>query len=209
MRPRVLSLGKCIAAPVALALLLGGCGGSSAHHSSTHATVTHVTARRSSAAASTPCASRSRDAVARFLAVAPASVSLVAGTGNNGFPQCTFRAHAAHTQPVSVTANVYNGPQPYFLLERQAVETAQLFGPKRTATPPIALNNLGIEADWFPDLGQLLSTDGLRLITVTMNWPRVRTARQIALAEALSRTYLKKLTPQQVERVANGAPCDC
>lgn len=204
MRLPVLSLGARAAVPVALALGLAGCGGSSSHHSATHATAT-----RRNASASTPCAAASRQAVARFLAVAPASVSVAAGTGNNGMPQCTFGAHPARTRPVSATANIYDGPQPYFLLERQAVETAQLFGPKRTATPPTALPDLGIEADWFPDLSQVLSTDGLRLITVTMRWPGVRTARQIALAEALSRTYLKKLTPQQADRVARGAPCDC
>jgi hypothetical protein len=208
VRSPVLSLGAWIAVPVALAvalaLALGGCGGSSAHHSATHTTAEHR-----KASAPTPCAASSREAVARFLALAPANVSAATGTGNNGFPQCTFSAHPAHTRRVSAIANLYDGPQPYFLLERQAVETAQLFGPKRTATPPIAILNLGIEADWFPDLGQLLSTDGLRLITVTMHWPGVRAARQIALAEALSRTYLKKLTPQQVDRVARGAPCDC
>jgi hypothetical protein len=191
--------GACVAL-----MLLGGCGGSTAHKTGTRAAV----ARRdgSGAAASTPCASRSRDAVARFLALAPASVSVAAGKGNNLMPQCTFTAHPAHASTVSMVANIDNGPQPYFILERTAVETSQLFGPKRFVAAPTALNNLGIEADWFPNLGAVMSTDGLQLITVTMNWPGAPVGRKIALGEALSRTYLKKLSPQEVNRLANGAP---
>lgn len=144
--------------------------------------------------------------MARFLSLPPADVSIAASTGNNGMPQCTFTARPADASAVSAMANIDNGPQPYFILERTAVETSQLFGPKRFVPAPTAMNNLGIEADWFPNLSQLMSTDGLRLITVTMHWPGAPLARRIALAEALSRTYLKQLSPQEVDRLAKGAP---
>jgi hypothetical protein len=188
---------------VALSLVVG-CGGSTAHKSETNAAVARRAA--SGAAASTPCASRSRDAVARFLALAPASVSVAAGRGNNLMPQCTFTVHPAHASTVSMVANVDNGPQPYFILERTALEDSQIFGPKRFVAAPTALPNLGIEADWFPNLSAVMSTDGLQLITVTVHWPGAPVGREIGLAQALSRTYLKKLSPQEVNRLANGAP---
>jgi hypothetical protein len=183
---------------VALAVLTG-CGGGAPHKQTTPTTA-------STKAPASPCAARSRDAVAQFLALPPADVSTTAGTGNNGMPQCTFAARPAKASAVSATANVDNGPQPYFILERTAVETSQLWGPKRFVPAPTAIDNLGIEADWFPNLSQLMSTDGLRLITVTMQWPGTPLARRIGLAEALSRTYLKKLSPQQVDQLAKGAP---
>jgi hypothetical protein len=183
---------------VALAAI-AGCGASSPHRQPTRNTA-------SSTAPASPCAARSRDAVAGFVALPPAQVSTAAGTGNNGMPQCTFTARPANASAVSATANIYNGPQPYFILERTAVETSQLFGPKRFVAAPTAINNLGIEADWFPNLSQLMSTDGLQLITVTVHWPGTRPAREIGLAEVLSRTYLKKLSPQEVDQLAKGAP---
>jgi hypothetical protein len=193
-RRRLVILGVWVALPA-----ITGCGGSTPP---THP----ASAAASSSAPASPCAARSRDAVARFVAVPPGDVSITAGTGNNGMPQCTFTARPANASAVTATANIYNGPQPYFILERTAVETSQLFGPKRFVAAPTAINNLGIEADWFPNLSQLMSTDGLQLITVTMHWPGTMTARQIGLAEALSRTYLKKLSPQEVDQLAKGAP---
>jgi hypothetical protein len=190
----IVILGVCLALPP-----ISGCGGSTPHGQPTHATA-------SSNAPASPCAAASRDAVARFVALPPADVSITAGTGNNGMPQCTFTARPANATAVSATANIYNGPQPYFILERTAVETSQLFGAKRLVPAPTAINDLGIEADWFPNLSQLMSTDGLQLITVTVHWPATRSARQIGLAEALSRTYLKKLSPQEVDQLAKGAP---
>lgn len=193
----VLVPGACIAL-----LLVGGCGGSRAHRSETRPTVPRASIAHT--AASTPCAARSRNAVARFLALAPASVSVAPGTGNNGMPQCTFTAHPAHASTVSTTANIYNGPQPFAILDRTVTEKSQLFGPKRLVPAPIAISNLGVEADWFPDLGQLMSTDTVHLITVTMHWAGAPTRRQIGLAEALTRTYLKKLTPQEIDKLAKG-----
>lgn len=194
---RVLVPRACIAL-----LLVAGCGGSTAHESETHATGPRASVSRT--AASTPCTVRARDAVGRFLTLAPASVAVAPGTGNNEMPQCTFTAHPAHASVVSMTANVYNGPQPFAILDRTVTETSQLFGPKRFVTAPTAIPNLGVEADWFPNLNQLMSTDTVQLITVTSQWPRAPVARQIGLAEALTRTYLKKLSPQQIDKLAKG-----
>jgi hypothetical protein len=196
-RKTVPALGACIAM-----LFIGGCGGSTPHKSQTRATVPRASIART--AASTPCAVRSRDALARYLALAPASVSVASGTGNNGMPQCTFTAHPAHSGSVSATANIYTGPQPFAILDRTVTETSQVFGPKRFVTAPTAISNLGVEADWFPNLNQLMSTDTVQLVTVTMHWPAAPVRRQIGLAVALTRTYLKKLSPQEIEKLAKG-----
>ena len=121
-------------------------------------------------------------------------------------PQCTFAARAGRDGQLSVTANLYDGPQPYFILERTTVETAQLFTPKRMVPAPQAITGLGLEADWFPARNQLMSTDGIRLVTVSVDWPGTDQARQVRLAEALSRAYLRVPGAKKAEALAKGYP---
>jgi hypothetical protein len=92
---------------------------------------------------------------------------------------------------VAATANVNTGPQPYFVLERTAIEAAQQFTATRMIAAPQAVSRLGIEADWFPAETQLMTTDGVRLITVSVSWRGATQARKRALAVALARTYLR------------------
>jgi hypothetical protein len=171
---------------------LTGCG-----HSARHA----ATANKP-----TVCSAPARAAFARYLALPAARVATAVSTGNNGFPQCTFSASVASGARVSLTANDYTGPQPYFILERTNVEQVQIFGPKRFVPPPVPVNNLGIEADWFPNRNWLMSTDGIRLITAEVKWPGATQSRQIRLATALSRTYLKAQTAKQGDALAKGYP---
>jgi hypothetical protein len=124
--------------------------------------------------------------------VPPDSIVATPSTGNNAMPQCSFRARAANTGRVAATANLYTGPQPYFILERTAVEAAQVFGAKRLVPAPQAIMGLGLEADWFPAETQLMATDGIRLITVSVSWRHTGQARQRALAEAIGRVYLRQ-----------------
>ena len=181
--------------------MLAACGGAAASTTATRAGVHHP--------ATGPCHTPVRDTVARFLHVTPASVTTAVGTGNDGYPQCTYATRLPHGKPVSLNADVDTGPQPYFVLERTIVEASQPFTPTRLSPAPQAVPGLGVEASWFPNRDQLMSTDGLKLLTVTVTWPRARASREIALATALSRPYLKKLTPKQAIAVANGFPCGC
>ena len=96
------------------------------------------------------CSPGARKAVAGVLALPDASISVATSTGNNGMPQCSFRARSAHGERIEAIANVYTGPQPYFILERTAVEASQSFTAKRLSPPPQAIPGLGLEADWFP-----------------------------------------------------------
>jgi hypothetical protein len=182
---------------VAASLCLGCWGLTACGHSAKHAAAPHKPA---------VCSAQARAAFAQYLALPVARVATAASTGNNGFPQCTFSASLAGGEHVSLTANDYTGPQPYFILERTTVEQAQIFGPKRFVAAPVAVTNLGIEADWFPNRDWLMSTDGIRLITAEVTWPRASQSHQIALAAALSRTYLKSQSTQQADKLAKGYP---
>jgi hypothetical protein len=144
-----------------------------------------------------------------LLHVAPASVTIVTGTGNDGNPQCTYSTSISHDKRVSLNADVYTGSQPYFVLERTIEEAAQPFTPTRLSPAPQAVSGLGLVASWFPSRDQLMSTDGVKLLNVTVSWPGARPSREIALATALSRPYLEVLTPKQAAAVANGFPCGC
>jgi hypothetical protein len=130
--------------------------------------------------------------MARFLAVAPSRIALSRSTGSNSMPQCSFGVRVAGSSRVQATANVDSGPQPYFVLERAAIEAAQMFTVSRMIAAPQAVTGLGIEADWFPAETQLMVTDGIRLITVSVTWHRGAHGRRRALAEALARTYLRQ-----------------
>ncbi len=160
-------------------LPVAGCGGGGGHP----ATAEH---RRATAPAG-PCRESARAAIGRFLRVVPSSLATKAGTGNNGMPQCTFTAKAAHA---SITANLDNGPQTYFRLERAIVEESQQFSLVRQVAAPQHLSHLGLDASWFPAEHQLLTANKKDLITVIVNWRRARNARRRALAATVARVYL-------------------
>lgn len=172
---------------------MAGCG-QSAHKTTTHA---------SASPRDTVCLSTAREAMAGFLHVAPQIIALASSTGNNGSPQCSFTTRA-DSRHVELTANDYTGPQPYFVLERTAIEASQQFASVREIAPPQAVSNLGIEADWFPATTQLMATDGIRLISVTVDWPGTTQGRRRALAEAVTRPYL--MLSRQGSSRAHGYP---
>jgi len=143
--------------------------------------------QRRAAAPPSPCEQAARATVARFLSVAPSSIATKTGTGNNGMPQCTFRVAARHA---SVTANLDDGPQTYFRLERAIVEESQQFATVRQVAAPQHLSHLGLDASWFPAEHQLLTADRKSLITVIVSWRHAREKRKRALATAVAHAYL-------------------
>ncbi len=157
-----------------VALVLAGCGG----HSKP---VRH--------AAAGPCSATARAAVSTALGVPGAGVTAKASIGNNAYPQCVFRAVLPDGGRVSATANVDTGPQPYFVLERTEVEASQVFTANRLYPAPTPVK-LGLEAWWFPANVQLMTTDGVRLITLTVDWHGVKQSQRRAFAIAVARTYL-------------------
>jgi hypothetical protein len=129
--------------------------------------------------------------VGRFLAITPSGIAAAASTGNNSMPQCSYTAHLAGGKRVVAVANIDTAPQAYFRLERAAVEEGQAFTSGKPPPPPQSVRHLGMDAFWFPVQTELMTTDGVRLITVSVEWSGVGVKRKQALAVALSRTYLR------------------
>jgi hypothetical protein len=167
---------------LAAALALQGCG---------HASTAKHAAKRPASRASTICLPAARQAMARFLTIEPSLIAAAQSVGNNAMPQCSFTARTSAGTRVAAVANVDNGPQPYFRLERTAVEASQQFASQRTIVLPSPVPRLGMDAWWFPTQVQIMTTDGLRLITVSITWPHAPQQRESALAKAVAQTYLK------------------
>jgi hypothetical protein len=109
---------------------------------------------------------------------------------------CRYRV-AAQNAPhrLGITTALDSSPQAYFRLERTIVEDSQQFASQREYTPPTAINHLGVAAAWFPDQSKVMTTDGVKLITVAVHWPGAPPARRRALAEAVARPLLGPLHP--------------
>jgi hypothetical protein len=114
-------------------------------------------------------------------------------------PECHFGVRLASGKRVGVVANVDTSPQAYQRLERTVVEDGQQFGEMRGFTPPVDVPGLGLAATWLPDQARLLTTDGVRLITITVSWRGASQARAQALGRAVARPYLGKLQPKAAD----------
>ena len=57
----------------------------------------------------------------------------------------------------------------------------------------LGVAGLGLDADWFPDGNYVLTTDGVKLITVTVAWPGSSQAARRALSIAVARRFLGRL----------------
>jgi hypothetical protein len=165
------SLSLCLFA-CTLAALLGGCGQAK-----------HPTA----------CLPQARAAMARFLAIPTGHIVGKSSIANNGMPQCAFGADLIGATRVVVVANIDSAPQAFFRLERTAVEAAQNFTSPRVVAPPQRIGGLGLDADWFPASQQLMTSDGDRLISISVSWRDASPARKRALAEVVARPYLGRL----------------
>jgi hypothetical protein len=173
---------------------LAGCGGSGAKRStdSHHASAPPV------------CNPRAAEAMAHLLKVAPKTIATSKSIGNNASPQCTFTARMSAHQQVRVIANANSSPQPYQVLRRTIEGASQVFTPERLSPAPTDVPGLGIAASWFPNYQWLQATDGLRLITASVAWKRSTQKQKIALAQAMTRPYLKTLSRKQVNAIVNG-----
>src|SRR5579875_3647140 len=120
LRGRVARAPRRGLAALAVGALLCGCGGA--------------------ASLKPPCQTHARAVIAGAVHLRPARLRTVPGVGNNSYPQCTYSARG-----VSVTVNVYDGPQTYFLVERQAIETGQQagFSGGQSGIPVVQVNGIG------------------------------------------------------------------
>jgi hypothetical protein len=153
------------------AALLSGCGGAGR-------------ARRPAV-----CRVKAQDAVARRLGVKAGSVTFASSVGDNDMPQCGFATRVGGMR-ITALVNVDDGAQAYFRLMRTVVEDSQSFVGARVVNPPQQVAGLGPYASWLPGPDELMATNGILLVTVTVTWPRARTGSQVALAKAAILPYL-------------------
>jgi hypothetical protein len=128
--------------------------------------------------------------MARVLKVAQAGISFARSEGTNSLPQCVLSGRPGRGKAVKATANIDTAPQPYFRVERNTVEGTQM-AISLGYPHPLILSGLGVEATWFPAQTKLQSTDDRKIITVTVAWPGASQRRELALAEAIARPYLR------------------
>jgi hypothetical protein len=182
-------------------LLITGCGDSAPATPATPAT--HATAGRGSAAPHV-CTSRAVDQMAQFLAIHTRAIATAASTGNNAMPQCSLTTRLPNDKRIAVLANVDAGPSSYYILDRTITEASQQFTPTRLYPAPLIVFGLGLEAAWFPAEMHLMATDGVRLITTSVDWPGARQKREIALARAVTRAYLRTPRGKSAQALAQG-----
>ena len=86
-------------------------------------------------------------------------------------------------------------------LERTAVEAEQVFSTGREEPAPVKVSRLGLDAYsyWFPGERQVMTTDGVRLITATIEWPQAPAGKRRALAVVAARPFLGKLHPKAAD----------
>jgi hypothetical protein len=146
------------------------------------------------------CKTGAQQFVAHTLGLTTNRVTTVASKGNNLMPQCSFRARSAEGRRLDVTVNVDTSPQPYMVLARTIEERSQGFTPTSVLAAPVAVMGLGLEASWFPDESALMSTDGVRLVTVTLRGSRAKRTAKIRFATNISRLYLRASKPSLAKR---------
>jgi hypothetical protein len=128
--------------------------------------------------------------LARVAATSTLSIEANAHTVSPEETECRLRAHSPRMGAAEVLVSVDSSPQPYYRLERQAVEDTQVFTAHRLTPAPEEVKGIGEDAYWFPALNSLLSTDGTRLFTVKVNWPGRSAHGRRALAIAIAHAYL-------------------
>jgi hypothetical protein len=173
---------------VVLAAAIAGCGSSSSGgETSTGAPVASapaITTTPASAELPSPCDRRAR-------AVIPGGATAARPfTARNGSAGCRLRGR-------QLEAVVYldSAPQAYTRMEREQVEFWQNveWSHKTARAAPRPITTLGLGGYWFPVQSRLLTTDGVRLITIKVRAPSIGPAERRAKAVELAQVYLGPL----------------
>lgn len=111
-------------------------------------------------------------------------------TASNGADGCRFRAGG-----MSVTVMLDSAPQAYTRMEREQVEFWQNveWSHKAARAAPRPITTLGLGGYWFPLQSRLLTTDGVRLVTVKVRAPSMGPSERKSAAIRLADTYLGPL----------------
>jgi len=179
---------------LALALITAACGASAtaAPHRPPGAAAAHL---------ATPCAHRAGATLARATSLPPASIVASAFTAAGGEASCRFTTRGAGgARTLDIVAELDSAPQAFYRLEREVVEYGQnvLWHNEGAAAYPRDIAHLGLDADWLAAAGQLITTDGVRLITILVNAAPAHAADGAeGIAASLARCYLGPLVPQR------------
>lgn len=111
-------------------------------------------------------------------------------TASNGADSCRFRAPG-----LGAVVRLDSAPQPFTRMEREQVEFWQNveWSDKAARAAPRPVTTLGLGGYWFPLQSRLLTTDGVRLITIKLRSPGAGPAERKALATRLAHIYLGPL----------------
>jgi hypothetical protein len=111
-------------------------------------------------------------------------------TASNGADGCRFRADGG-----SVTVLLDSAPQAYTRMEREQVEFWQNveWSHKAARAAPRPVGRLGLGGYWFPLQSRLLTTDGVRLVTIKVRSGSLGPSERKAAATGLARVYLGPL----------------
>jgi hypothetical protein len=172
-----------------LSLVTVGCGG--AAHSGAHANPARAVALPA------PCSAQARRALARSSGIAVDSVLSSPLTSSGGAASCRFSARDRARGSLAVVAELDSAPQAYYRLDREVVEFGQnvIWDHLGARAYPGPISHLGLAADWFPSENQLLTTDGVRLITIIVSSLPADAGGGARVAASLARTYLGPLVP--------------
>jgi hypothetical protein len=108
-------------------------------------------------------------------------------TASNGADSCRLRA-----PDLEALVHLDSAPQPYTRMEREQVESWQNveWSHKTARAAPRPLTNLGLGGYWFPLQSRLLTTDGVRLVTIKVRAPSTGPSERKDEAVKLARVYL-------------------
>jgi hypothetical protein len=167
-------------AGAALAAALAGCGGSAA--------------RAGAGFVRPACSPRTVSALARESGASAGAIAQHAFTQPSGSKACRFGAGGSRA--LSVTVAIDSAAQAHYRLDRQVVEYGQtiIWSHQGSAPYPQYLAHLAMEADWLPVPRELLATDGVRIVDVTVgHWPPSSPAGAERAAERVVRLYMRRV----------------
>jgi hypothetical protein len=108
-------------------------------------------------------------------------------TAPNGADGCRLRSG-----DVEAIVMLDSAPQAYTRMEREQVEFWQNveWSHKTARAAPRPVRHLGLGGYWFPLQSRLLTTDGVRLITIKVRSASIGPSGRMAAAVRLARVYL-------------------
>jgi hypothetical protein len=109
------------------------------------------------------CSRRAREVLRRATSVEPSAVTVSPFKASNKAAACRLQAGDAH-----VVVMLDSAPQPYVRMDREQVEFWQNveWSDQAAKAAPYPMTSLGLGGYWFPLQSRLLTTDGVRLVTI-------------------------------------------